>query len=205
MITDILQALLHVDTYLATLISEYGAAIYTILFIIIFIETGLVVMPFLPGDSLLFIAGAFAAAGSLNILNLVLLLIIAAILGDAVNYWLGKYVGEKVFSRWIKHEHIEKTKQFFDQKGKKTIILARFVPIIRTFAPFVAGISKMHYRTFAMYNIAGGILWVSSMTFAGFFFGNISFVREHITFITLGIIVLSLIPAIIEYLKVRKN
>ena len=171
------------------------------LFLIIFLETGLVLTPFLPGDSLLFVSGAFAAAGSLNIYILFISLSIASILGDTVNYWLGHYFGIKVFSKFIKQEHIEKTKLFFHKHGKKTIVLARFIPIIRTFAPFVAGIGKMEYPIFLSYNVIGGVAWVAIFLFSGFYFGNIPLIKENLTLVVLIIIVASLIPVVIEYIK----
>jgi membrane-associated protein len=164
-----------------------------------------VVTPFLPGDSLLFVAGAMAAVGDFNIWLLLIILSAAAILGDTVNYAMGKYFGEKVFSKFIKKEHLEKTQNFFDKYGKKTIILARFVPIIRTFAPFVAGVGKMHYFTFLSFNIIGAIFWVSLFTLSGFFFGNLPIVKENLGFIILGIIFVSLLPILFEYLKAKKN
>lgn len=186
--------ILHFDQHLGLFIQSYGVLVYVFLFLIVFIETGLVVMPFLPGDSLLFIAGTFAAAGLLNVWWLVGILITAAIVGDAVNYFIGRFFGEKVFMKFIKRDHIEKTKIFYEKHGKKTIVLARFVPIIRTFAPFVAGVGKMKYRTFLAYNFIGGFLWVLSFVIAGFLLGNVPFVKEHLTAITLGIIFVFLIP-----------
>ncbi len=201
MIKTVIDFILHIDKYLYILIQDYGTWVYLLVFIVIFIETGLVVMPFLPGDSLLFVSGTFAAAGSLNVYILFISLSLAAIIGDTVNYWLGKYFGEKVFSKFINKEYIEKTKHFYSQHGKKTIVLARFVPIIRTFAPFIAGVGKMNYITFLSYNVIGGISWVGIFVFAGYLFGNLTFVKENLTIITLTIIFLSLIPAIVEYLK----
>lgn len=204
MFINIINFILHLDTHLATLVTNYGPWVYGFLFLIIFLETGLVITPFLPGDSLLFVAGAMAAVGDFNIWLLFVILITAAILGDTVNYALGKYFGEKVFSKFIKKEHLEKTQTFFDKYGKKTIILARFVPIIRTFAPFVAGVGKMHYFTFLSFNIIGGLLWVTLFTFSGFFFGNLPVVKENLGFIILIIIFISLLPILWEYLKAKK-
>ncbi len=205
MLTNIISFILHLDSHLATLVASYGTWVYGFLFLIVFLETGLVVTPFLPGDSLLFVAGAMAAVGDFNIWLLLIILSAAAILGDTVNYAMGKYFGEKVFSKFIKKEHLEKTQTFFDKYGKKTIILARFVPIIRTFAPFVAGVGKMHYFTFLSFNIIGAIFWVSLFTLSGFFFGNLPIVKENLGFIILGIIFVSLLPILFEYLKAKKN
>ena len=203
-----LDFIIHIDKYLGQIISTYGAATYAILFAIIFIETGLVFFPFLPGDSLLFAAGAFAALGSLSIWWLIPLLIIAAIVGDTVNYWIGYFFGKRlVASTWIpiNDDHIEQTKFFFHKHGKKTIILARFVPIVRTFAPFVAGISRMHYGQFISYNIIGGVAWVAVATLAGYFFGNITFVKENFSLVVLGIVVISVLPMIVEMIKELRN
>lgn len=203
MITNIIDFIFHIDKYLNVLIQKYGGLVYLFLFIIISLETGLVITPFLPGDSLLFVAGTFAATGSLNVYMLFLLLSLAAIIGDTVNYWIGNYFGEKIFSKFIKKEHMEKTRSFYDKYGKKTIILARFIPIIRTFAPFVAGIGRMNYLTFLIYNIIGGISWVALFIFAGYFFGAVPFVKDNLTIIILIIIFASFIPAFIEYIKHR--
>ena len=171
------------------------------LFLIIFVETGFVFIPFLPGDSLLFISGAFAATGILNPYILFLLLSLAAILGDTVNYWMGHYFGEKVFIKFIKREHLERTKSFFHDYGKKTIVLARFIPIVRTLAPFVAGVGKMNYPAFLTYNVVGGVAWVAIFVFSGFYFGAIPFVKDNLTVIILLIIAASLIPAILEFCR----
>src|SRR5215510_9092857 len=172
MLKSLLDLFLHLDEYLAKIISDYGAWTYGILFTVIFVETGLVIMPFLPGDSLLFAAGTFAALCSLNVWSLIGLLIIAAITGDAVNYSIGHYLGERAYNiKWIKKEDLDKTHAFFEKHGGKAIFLARFVPIVRTFAPFVAGIGRMSYRYFATYNVVGGIVWVLLFTSLGFFFG----------------------------------
>ena len=203
MIENILGFILHVDDYLAAIIQDYGNAVYLFLFLIIFLETGFVLTPFLPGDSLLFVAGTFAAKGLLNPYFLLLSLSIAAIFGDTANYGVGHYFGEKVFKRFIRPEHLEKTKLFFHKYGKKTIVLARFVPIIRTFAPFLAGIGRMNYLTFLMFNIIGGVAWAAVFIFSGFFFGNLPLVKENLTLVSLFIIIVSLIPAIREYLRHR--
>lgn len=200
--------IIHIDVHLGQLISAYGVFTYIILFVIIFIETGLVFTPFLPGDSLLFAAGAFAALGSLNLYLLILLMITAAILGDTANYWIGHFFGRKLISSPkvpINNEHIEETERFFEKHGGKTIILARFVPIVRTFAPFVAGIGKMHYGQFLSFNVIGGILWVVIASVAGYFFGNIPLVRDNFSLIILMIVVISILPIIITYLNNRKN
>ena len=188
MFAKVFDFILHIDVHLGQIIASYGVETYVILFLIIFVETGLVFLPFLPGDSLLFAAGAFAALGSLNIWWLILLLSIGAILGDTMNYWIGYFFGKKlVASTWIpiNDDHIEQTKIFFHKHGQKTIILARFVPIVRTFAPFVAGIGRMKYNQFVSYNIIGGVMWVLLATLAGYFFGNISFVRENFSLVVL--------------------
>ncbi|OGM87664.1 hypothetical protein A2594_01290 [Candidatus Woesebacteria bacterium RIFOXYD1_FULL_41_28] len=200
----IFDFILHIDIHLGTLISQYGILTYAILFAIIFIETGLVFFPFLPGDSLLFAAGAFSALGSLNIFVLIPLMMAAAVLGDTANYWIGHFFGEKLIANPkvpIKKEHIEETQKFFNKHGGKTIILARFVPIVRTFAPFVAGIGKMHYGQFLSYNVIGGVSWVLLGTTLGYFFGNIPFVKENFSLIILAIVFISIIPMMIPLFK----
>ena len=197
----LIDFILHLDVHLGQIISAYGSLTYALLFLIIFVETGLVVTPFLPGDSLLFAVGAFAALGSLNIFMLLVLLMAAAILGDTVNYWIGHFFGEKLVANPrvpIKKEHIERTQKFFDKHGGKTIILARFVPIVRTFAPFVAGIGKMHYGKFISFNIIGGIGWVLLVTVAGFFFGNIPMVKDNFSTVIIAIVLISIAPMIIQ-------
>lgn len=197
---------LHLDEHMANIITQYGVWTYAILFLVIFIETAFVVTPILPGDSLLFAAGMFAANGSLDIYFLLGLLMFAAILGDTVNYSIGRYLGERAYNiKWIKQEYFEKTHAFYEKHGGKTIILARFVPIVRTFAPFVAGIGKMSYMRFIAYNIVGGISWVLICTLAGFFFGNIPVVRENFEMVVIGIILLSIIPIGIEWWKARRT
>ncbi len=196
----IVDFILHIDIHLGQIIASYGFATYAILFVIIFIETGLVFTPFLPGDSLLFAAGAFAALGSLNIFTVLVLLMLAAILGDTCNYWIGHFFGDKLVANPkvpINKEHIEETQKFFDKHGGKTIILARFVPIVRTFAPFVAGIGRMSYKHFISFNIIGGIAWVLIATLAGYFFGNIPFVKENFSLIILVVIFISIVPMLI--------
>ena len=204
MLSQIFNFILHIAVKIRTIIASNGVGTSVILFGIIFVETGLVFVPFLPGDSLLFAAGAFSALGSLSIWWLLPLLMIAAILGDTVNYWIGYFFGKKlVASTWIpiNDDHIEQTKFFFHKHGKKTIILARFVPIVRTFAPFVAGISRMHYGQFFSYNVIGGVVWVFLATLAGYFFGNITFVKENFSLVVLGIVVISILPMIFELVK----
>jgi membrane-associated protein len=200
--------ILHLDIHLGQIISTYGAATYAILFTVIFIETGLVITPFLPGDSLLFVAGAFAALGSLNIFWLIILLSLAAILGDTANYWIGRYLGEKAAaSRWfpVNEKQLAQTQAFFQKHGGKTIILARFIPVIRTFAPFVAGAGRMNYTRFLSYNILGGILWVCVGTIAGYYFGNIPFVKDNFSFFIIGIVLVSFIPILIQILKSKSK
>jgi membrane-associated protein len=205
----LIDIVLHLDRYLKDLVPEYGVWIYAILFLIIFCETGLVVTPFLPGDSLLFAIGALAGAGALNLWAILFLLTFAAILGDTVNYWAGHLIGPKIFrgegSRWLNRKHLEKTHQFYERYGGKTIIIARFVPIVRTFAPFVAGIGSMSYFRFMSFNVVGGILWVFSMTLAGYFFGGLPFVQKNFSVVILGIIFISILPAIIEFLRERSK
>ena len=186
-----LDMIIHVDKTLGVLIAEYGTAVYAVLSAIVFCETGLVVMPFLPGDSLLFIAGAFCATGSMNIWLLMGLLVACAIAGNTVNYWIGKAIGHKVFTRdyrWVDRQSLQKTHDFFEKHGGKTIILARFVPIVRTFAPFVAGVSEMTFTRFQLFNITGALLWVVGLVVGGYFFGNIPIIRDHLnTIVLLGI------------------
>jgi membrane-associated protein len=204
-----IDIVLHLDTYLADIVGQYGILTYALLFIIIFAETGFVVTPFLPGDSLLFAAGAIASLGSLHIGWVIIILIAAAIVGDSVNYWIGHFLGQKIIDnpniRFINQEHIDKTEQFFKKYGGKTIILARFVPIVRTFAPFVAGVGTMNYQKFILYNIIGGCVWVTSFTLLGFLFGNIPFVKENFHYAVFGIIFLSIIPIIYEYIQHKRN
>jgi membrane-associated protein len=207
-IRQLVDFILHFDEYLAQVISQYGAWTLAFLFLIIFMETGLVVTPFLPGDSLLFAAGAFAARGALNVWAVFILLAIAAVLGDTVNYWIGHKVGAKAYRgevRFIKKEYMERTHQFFEKHGGKTIFLARFVPIVRTFAPFVAGSSQMSYGFFIRWNLIGGITWVAIFVFLGFFFGNIPFVQAHFEWVIVTIILISVLPAVYEGLKARRE
>ena len=204
---NLLDILFHLREHIGDLISQYGPHIYTIFFLVIFSETGLVLTPFLPGDSLLFTAGAFAALGQLNVWFMFVILSVAAILGDTVNYWIGHYLGPRVFkwqkSRFFNPDHIKRTHTFYEKYGAKTIILARFVPIIRTFAPFVAGIGAMTYGTFLLYNVIGGLAWVAVCLFAGFWFGNIPWVARHFEVVVVGIILVSLLPLLYELWKNR--
>ena len=199
---------LHLDTHLSQVISQYGTWTYLILFLIVFCETGLVVTPFLPGDSLLFAAGTFAALGDLDVRAMILLLVVAAILGDTVNYWVGAAIGPRAFQgnhRFLKKEHLDRTHAFYEKHGGKTIILARFVPIIRTFAPFVAGVGAMSYGRFLTYNVVGAILWVALLVLAGFFFGNIPVVRENFTIVILAIVAISVMPIVVEAIRGRRR
>jgi membrane-associated protein len=202
----LIDVVLHLDRHLVELIQDYGAWVYLILFLIVFAETGLVVTPFLPGDSLLFVAGTLAAAGGMDVGLLIVLLCIAAILGDSVNYAVGKHVGDRMVKsgRFIRQEHIDRTHAFYEKYGGKTIVIARFVPIVRTFAPFVAGIGKMDYKRFLVFNVTGGILWVLSLTTAGYFFGNLPIVKNNLSLVVLGIVVASIMPAVIEYVRHRR-
>lgn len=206
---EIFGFILHFDEHLANIIALFGPWTYVILFAIIFAETGLVITPFLPGDSLLFAVGALAGGEYLNIWTVYVTLIIAAILGDTVNYWVGYHIGHKVFSkensRIFNKAYLEKTREFYEKQGGKTIIIARFIPIIRTFAPFVAGVGKMHYNTFLFYNVIGAFIWVTSLTFAGYFFGGLPIVKENFEYAVIGVIVISLIPVIIEYIKHKRE
>ncbi len=204
----LIDLFLHFDKHLNEVIIQYGALTYVILFLIIFAETGLVVTPFLPGDSLIFAAGTFAAIGSFEVNLLFVILTAAAILGDTVNYWIGHYIGPKVFhkeSKYIKKEYLERTHQFYEKYGGKTIIIARFVPIIRTFAPFVAGVGSMTYSKFILYNISGGVLWVALFAYAGYFFGNIPIIKNNFSFVIIVIIIISILPGVIEYFRHRKK
>lgn len=208
LIAGFLDVVVHLDQHLRALAQNYGNWIYALLFLIVFLETGLVVTPFLPGDSLLFVAGTIAAGGDLRVHTLVLLLICAAVIGDSVNYAIGRYIGPRVFrfedSRFFKRAYLERTHAFFEMHGGKTIIIARFVPIIRTYAPFVAGIGAMSYRYFLAFNVTGAILWVVLLVYAGYFFGNLPVVKDNLTLVIVGIIVLSIMPGIVEFWRVRR-
>jgi len=199
---------LHLDKHLAEIIANYGVWTNLILFLIVFAETGFVVTPFLPGDSLLFAAGTFAALGSLDPVLLILLLSAAAILGDTVNYWVGAYIGPRAFSgevRWLRKEYLDRTHAFYEKHGGKTIILARFIPIIRTFAPFVAGVGTMTYSRFLLYNVVGGVVWVTLFVLAGYYFGNLPAVRQNFSYVILAIIVISVMPIVLEFMKSRRR
>lgn len=206
LITSFIDLFLHLDKHLSVIIADYGIWTYLILFTIVFCETGLVVTPFLPGDSLLFAAGAFAGLGVMRVEWLFILLTVAAILGDTVNYWIGNYIGPRAFSgniRFLKKEYLERTHAFYEKYGGKAIILARFVPIIRTFAPFVAGVGAMNYDRFIFYNVVGGVVWVAIFIFGGYFFGNLPAVQENFTLVILAIIAISVVPMIAEVIKER--
>ena len=209
MISTLIDFILHIDQHLVHLSAHYGPWIYAILFVVIFCETGLVVTPFLPGDSLLFAAGGIAAIGGMNIHVMVLLLLVAAILGDAANFMIGKYFGQKLFanpdSKIFRRSYLEKTHAFYEKHGGKTIIIARFVPIVRTFAPFVAGMGDMHYGTFIRYNIIGAVLWVLSFSYAGYFFANIPVVKNNLGLVMAAIIVISILPAVVEVIRAKLN
>lgn len=208
-IAGFFDLLLHLDRHLLWVLQHYGVWIYALLFLIVFVETGLVVAPFLPGDSLLFVTGTLAAAGGLDVFIVGGVLIAAAILGDSLNYAIGKYLGPKVFQRpdgrFFKREHLDRTHAFYDRHGGKTVVIARFVPIVRTFAPFVAGIGRMPYPRFLAYNIGGAVLWVVSLVGAGYFFGNVPFIKNNLTAVILGIIVLSLVPVVVETWRHRRQ
>jgi membrane-associated protein len=204
-----IEILLHLDKHLDLIIRNYGIWTYAIFFFIIFLETGLVVTPFLPGDSLLFAIGSFAALGSLDVRVSIVSLSIAAIAGDTVNYWIGDFIGPKVFSkeksRFLNKEYLYRTHRFYEKYGGKTIVLARFIPIIRTFAPFVAGVGSMTYGRFIVYNVIGGIAWVVMFVFGGYFFGNIPFVKNNFSLVIFAIIFISILPGVIEFLRSRKR
>lgn len=199
---------LHFDTYLSAITSEYGSLVYLLLFIIVFCETGLVVTPFLPGDSLIFATGALAAAGSLDLPTLLVILCIAAVAGDTVNYQIGHLLRNNISNRenirFIKREHLDRTHEFFEKHGVKTIIIARFVPIIRTFAPFVAGVGIMPYPTFISYNVIGGVAWVTLFLFGGYYFGNLPVVKENFSLVIIGIILVSLLPGVVTYIQSKR-
>lgn len=207
-IQHLIDLFLHLDKHLNEIIIEYGTWTYLILFLIIFCETAFVVTPFLPGDSLLFAAGTFAALGSLDPLWLCVLLIIAAVAGDAVNYSIGNFIGPRAFtsdSRFLKKEHLQRTHEFYEKYGGKTIILARFIPIVRTFAPFVAGIGQMTYRKFATFNVVGGALWVISFTLAGYYFGNLPAVKNNFSLVIVAIIIISTLPGVVEFARAKSK
>ncbi len=205
LLATFIDIVLHLDRHLQWLIQNYGVWIYAILFLIIFCETGLVVAPFLPGDSLLFVSGALAASGSMHVHTLFLVLVAASFLGDNTNYWTGRFFGPRVFSRqgsWLLNPaHLERTQAFYDQHGGKTVVIARFLPIVRTFAPFVAGIGRMAYPRFVLFAFAGALLWIGSLVYTGYFFGNMPWVKNNLTLVIIGIVVLSMLPGIIEFAR----
>ncbi len=205
LLAQFIDIVLHLDRHLIWLVENYGAWIYLILFLIIFCETGLVVTPFLPGDSLLFVAGALAATGAMHVHGVFALLVLAAFSGDNTNYWIGHYVGPRVFrwekSRLFNPEHLERTHRFYERHGGKTVMIARFLPIFRTFVPFVAGIGSMAYPKFMFYSFSGSVFWIAFFVFGGYFFGNIPFVRQNLTFFIIGIVLVSILPGIIEFVR----
>ena len=208
LVTGFIDVVLHLDRHLQWLVANYGVWIYAILFAIIFCETGLVVTPFLPGDSLLFVAGAVAAGGGMDVHALFAVLVVASFSGDNTNYWIGRYVGPRIFrhegSRLLNPAHLEHTRRFYERYGAKTVLIARFVPIVRTFAPFVAGMGRMVYPRFTAYAFGGAVLWIGSLTYAGYFFGNLKIVRENLSLVIVAIVLLSITPGIIEYLRARR-
>jgi membrane-associated protein len=208
LLAQFLDIVLHLDTHLVAMVQEYGVWVYAILFAIIFAETGFVVTPFLPGDSLLFVAGAVAASGAMNVHLLVALLVLAAVAGNTVNYAIGRWLGKRFFtnrgSRWLNPKHLDKAHAFYEHHGGKAVIISRFLPIVRTYIPFVAGLGAMDPGRFTAFNVAGGVLWVASLAYAGYFFGNIPWIKGNLTLIIIGIIVVSLVPVVWAWLKSRK-
>ena len=208
-VSSLIDIFLHLDTHLSLYMNEYGIYIYLILFMIVFCETGLVILPFLPGDSLIFATGALAAIGSIKLLPIYLIFCIAAIVGDTVNYSIGHFLREKVSARenirFLKKEYLDQTTAYFERHGSATIILARFVPIIRTFAPFIAGVGSMPYRKFISFNAIGGILWVTIALFAGYFFGNIPLIKDNFSIVVLGIVVISVLPLVFTFIKSKMS
>ncbi len=203
-----IEFILHMDKHLPELVKSLGYWSYAALFLVIFVETGLVIFPFLPGDSLLFAAGAVAALGGLDVLLLFVLMAVAAVLGDTINYWIGHTIGPRAFSgniRFLKKEYLDRTQAFYAKHGGKTIFLARFVPIVRTFAPFVAGVGKMSYSYFISYNIFGGIVWTALFIFAGYFFGNLDFIKNNFSLVVIAIILISVLPMVFEYIKAKRE
>lgn len=206
---NFINGIMHIDKYLVLIIQQYGVLTYAIIFLIIFIETGVVIMPLLPGDSMLFAAGALAAIGSMNIFTLLVVVYIAAVLGDTANYYIGKKIGKKILAkenvRFINKDYLIKAQTFYEEHGSMTIVIARFIPIIRTFAPFVAGIGEMNYSKFIPYNLIGGGLWVSLFLGGGFFFGNLSFIKNHFSYMLIAIIIISLLPGVIVFIKEKRK
>ena len=209
LLTQFIDIVLHLDTHLVAMVQEYGVWVYAILFAIIFAETGFVVTPFLPGDSLLFVAGAVAASGAMNVHLLVALLVLAAVAGNTVNYAIGRWLGKRFFtdrgSRWLNPKHLDKAHAFYEHHGGKAVIISRFLPIVRTYIPFVAGLGAMDPGRFTAFNVAGGVLWVASLAYAGYFFGNIPWIKGNLTLIIIGIIVVSLVPVVWAWMKSRKT
>ena len=208
LLTQFIDVVLHLDQHLTALIAHYGHWVYGILFLIIYCETGLVVTPFLPGDSLLFVAGTLAATGALDVQWLIWLLMAAAFLGDNTNYWIGRFLGPRVFkvqSRWLNHAYLDKTEAFYEKHGGKTVLLARFLPILRTFAPFVAGIGHMLYGRFVLFSILGAVAWINSLVLAGYFFGNIPLIKNNLTVVILGIVAVSFMPGLIHFVRERSR
>ncbi|HYC37341.1 MAG TPA: DedA family protein [Usitatibacter sp.] len=207
LIATFIDIILHLDKHLVRMVAEYGVWIYAILFAIIFSETGFVVTPFLPGDSLLFVAGAVAATGGMNVHLLVALLIVAAVLGNSVNYAIGRWLGKSFFrdrgAKWLNPAHLEKAHAFYEEHGGKAIVISRFLPIVRTYVPFVAGMGAMDAGRYTLFNVAGGVLWIASLAYAGYFFGNIPWIRGNLTLIIVGIIVVSLLPLVIAFVRAR--
>jgi len=206
-LSTLVDLTLHVDRHLLWVVETYGTWIYLILFLIIFCETGLVVTPFLPGDSLLFVAGTLAATGSLYVHSLFAVLATASFLGDNTNYWIGRFAGPRVFTRkdsWVLNPlHLERTRRFYETYGAMTIVIARFMPIVRTFAPFVAGVGRMNYGRFLLYSFSGSVLWISSLTYSGYYFGNVPIVKQNLTLVIAGIVILSILPGVAQYLRSR--
>jgi membrane-associated protein len=207
LLSSLFDLVVHLDKHLLAAAQDYGGWVYLLLFLIVFCETGLVVTPFLPGDSLLFVAGTLAGAGAMNVHLLVALLIVAAVTGDSLNYAIGRWIGPRVFRRddswFFKRAYVERTHAYFEKYGGRTIVIARFVPIIRTYAPFVAGIGRMNYRQFLLFNVSGAVLWVALISYAGYLFGNVALVQNNLTLVIFGIILLSISPGIIEVLRHR--
>ena len=209
LLAGFIDLVLHLDAHLAALIQQYGVWVYAILFAIIFSETGFVVTPFLPGDSLLFVAGALAALGDMNVHIVVGSLILAAVLGNTANYWIGRWLGKTFFrnrgSKWLNPAHLERTHAFYEKHGGMAVVISRFIPIVRTYVPFVAGLGAMTPGKFTVYNVAGAVAWIASLTYAGYFFGNIAWVKQNFTYVTLGIIAVSLIPVVLAWARARKG
>lgn len=207
LVAQFFDVVLHLDRHLPVIVAQYGTWIYLILFAIVFCETGLVVTPFLPGDSLLFVAGAIAAGGAMDVHALFAVLVVASFSGDNTNYWIGRYIGMRLFrrpdSRVFNPRHVERTQAFYERHGGKTVTIARFMPIVRTFAPFVAGMGRMVYLRFLFFSFAGAILWIGSLTYAGYYFGNLPFVRQNFTLVVIGIVILSIMPGVVEFLRAR--